>query len=68
MFIKINVVAVFGEKSYFSKMITVEYCISVERYCLEHVLSHHNRHTVEPRLTTTPLIRPARYFDHFILA
>ena len=24
--------------------------------------------TVEPRLTTTPLIRPPRYYGHFILA
>jgi len=23
---------------------------------------------VEPRLTTTPLIRPPRYYGHFILA
>ena len=26
------------------------------------------RHTVEPRLTTTSLIRPPRYYDHFFLA
>ena len=27
-----------------------------------------NDNTVEPRLTTTSLIRPPRYYDHFVLA
>ena len=32
------------------------------------ILNLLQRYTVEPRLTTTPLIRTPRYYDHFILA